>query len=162
MTFKWKKNFHSEKCIWKCHMQNCHFVPAQIYCIINGHSKIFQVPADQGTRIPRNKYQLTWKRMISMDTRLQYSSIWSTICTLVTHRLMLTLPSIRYLSYYRGPFYQHGLTLISAWKSNYIHSIVLDQITYTFPNFSDYTVEVWEWTNNFHFTRHVMTYSCWD
>ena len=28
-----------------------------------------------------------------------------------------------------GPFYWHGLTLISAWISNYIHHIVWDEIT---------------------------------
>ena len=41
-----------------------------------------------------------------------------------------------------GPFYNHGLTLIPAWISNYIHYNVLDEITYPFLNFNGATVEV--------------------
>ena len=41
-----------------------------------------------------------------------------------------------------GPFYQHGLTLIPAWISNYIHYNVWDEITYPFLNFNGATVEV--------------------
>ena len=32
-----------------------------------------------------------------------------------------------------GPFYQHGLNLIPAWISNYIHYNVWDEIRYSFP-----------------------------
>ena len=42
----------------------------------------------------------------------------------------------------RGPFYKHGLTLIPAWISNYIHYNVWDEITYQFLNFNGATVEV--------------------
>ena len=45
----------------------------------------------------------------------------------------------------RGPFYWHGLTLISAWKINYIHYKMCYENTYPFPNFNGSTVEVWEW-----------------
>ena len=41
-----------------------------------------------------------------------------------------------------GPFYEHGLTLIPAWISNYIHYNVWDEITYPFLNFNGVTVEV--------------------
>ena len=41
-----------------------------------------------------------------------------------------------------GPFYYHGLTLIPAWISNYIHCKVWDEITYPFLNFNGCTVEV--------------------
>ena len=41
-----------------------------------------------------------------------------------------------------GPFYQHGLTLIPAWISNYTHYNVWDEITYPFLNFNGGTVEV--------------------
>ena len=41
-----------------------------------------------------------------------------------------------------GPFYEHGLTLIPAWISNYIHYKVWDEITYPFLNFNGATVEV--------------------
>ena len=34
-----------------------------------------------------------------------------------------------------GPFYWHGLTLIPAWISNYIHYKVWDEIIYPFLNF---------------------------
>ena len=44
----------------------------------------------------------------------------------------------------RGPFYQHGLTLISAWISNYISSKVWEEITYPFQNISRTPVDVWE------------------
>ena len=38
------------------------------------------------------------------------------------------------------------------------------EITYPFPNFNGYTVEVWEWLSNFipHFTGYVITYPYWD
>ena len=35
-----------------------------------------------------------------------------------------------------------GLTLIPAWKSNYIHYKACDEITYPFLNFNGATVEV--------------------
>ena len=56
------------------------------------------------------------------------------------------------------------LTLIPAWLSNYIHCKVWGEITYLFPNFNGFTVEVWEWISNFvpHFTGNAITYSCWD
>ena len=41
-----------------------------------------------------------------------------------------------------GPFYYHGLTLISAWISNYTHYGVWDEITYPFLNFNGAIVEV--------------------
>ena len=44
--------------------------------------------------------------------------------------------------YSSGPFYQHGLTLIPASRSNYIHYNVWDEITYPFLNFNGATVEV--------------------
>ena len=40
----------------------------------------------------------------------------------------------------RGPFSLHGLTLIQAWISNYIHHKVWDKLTYQFPNFNRSTV----------------------
>ena len=46
-------------------------------------------------------------------------------------------------------FFDICLNLIPAWKSNYMPSKVLDEVTYPFPNFNGYTIEVWEWTSNF-------------
>ena len=62
-----------------------------------------------------------------------------------------------------GPFYEHGLTLIPAWISNYIHYKVRDEITYPFLNFNGATVEVLEWIRNLipQFTGPVITYPCW-
>ena len=40
------------------------------------------------------------------------------------------------------PFYEHGLTLILAWISNYIHYKEWDKIIYPFLNFNGATVEV--------------------
>ena len=63
-----------------------------------------------------------------------------------------------------GPFYKHGLILIPAWTSNYIHYKMWDAITYPLLNFNGATVEVYEWISNFisHVTRYVITYPCWD
>ena len=57
-----------------------------------------------------------------------------------------------------------GLTSIRAWRSNHMPGTVWDEITYPFPNLIGYTVEVWEWINNFiaHFIMDVDTYPCWD
>ena len=62
----------------------------------------------------------------------------------------------------RVPFYLHNLALIPVCISNYINYKVWDEITYPFPNFNGYTVEVWEWISNFipHFTGHMITYPC--
>ena len=62
----------------------------------------------------------------------------------------------------RGPFHQHGLTLIPAWLSNHMLSKICDEVTYSFPNFNSCTVEVWEWISNFtpHFMMDVITYPC--
>ena len=48
----------------------------------------------------------------------------------------------------RGPFYEHGLSVIPACISNHIPSILWDEITYSFPNLNGCTVEVWEWISN--------------
>ena len=45
----------------------------------------------------------------------------------------------------RGPFIWQALTLSQAWISNHMSSKVWSQITYPFPNFNGYIVEVWEW-----------------
>ena len=42
----------------------------------------------------------------------------------------------------RGLFNYHGLTLIPALISNYIHCNVSDDITYRFRNFNDAAIEV--------------------
>ena len=64
----------------------------------------------------------------------------------------------------RGPFQEHGLTLIPTRISNDTHIKVGDEITYPFPNVNGGTVEVWEWISNFilHFMMDAITYPCWD
>ena len=44
------------------------------------------------------------------------------------------------LSVVRGPFYEHGLTVILACISNWVHDKVGDQITYQFRNINGYTI----------------------
>ena len=63
-----------------------------------------------------------------------------------------------------APFTDHGFILFPAWVSDYIHYKVRVEVTYSFPNFTGATVEVWECMNYFipHFTGHVITYPCWD
>ena len=41
-----------------------------------------------------------------------------------------------------SPFNEHGLTLIPAWITNYIHYKVWGEITDPFPNFNSPTIEV--------------------
>ena len=66
--------------------------------------------------------------------------------------------------WHHAPFYQHGLTLIPARMSNHMCSHVWDEITYPFPNFNGFPIEVWEWMSNFipQFIMDVITYPCWD
>ena len=61
-------------------------------------------------------------------------------------------------------FDQHGLTLIQAWLSKYMHYNAWDEIIFLFPNFNCCTIEIWEWISNFipHFTGHMIIYTCWD
>ena len=64
----------------------------------------------------------------------------------------------------RVPFCVHGLALIPAWISNYIHNKVWDKNTYLFPNFNGVAVEVWEWISN---STHTLLgiwfiHPCWD
>ena len=68
------------------------------------------------------------------------------------------------LSMLLDPFYKYGLSLIPTWVSKYIQVKVRDEITYSFSNFNGATIEGWDWISNFivNFTRHVITYLCWD
>ena len=54
------------------------------------------------------------------------------------------------------------LTRFNFNPSNHIFDKLWDEIIYPSPNFNGYTVEVWEWINNFipYFTRHVIMYPC--
>ena len=65
---------------------------------------------------------------------------------------------------FKDPLNKHGLTLIPAWRSKYIHQKLWDEITYPFPNFNGATVEDWEWISNFipHFTGCEITYPCYS
>ena len=63
-----------------------------------------------------------------------------------------------WLPWHHGPILLTWLTLIAAWISNHMPSKVWDEITYQFPNFNGYTVEVWEWISNF--TTHVIITAC--
>ena len=60
----------------------------------------------------------------------------------------------------RGPFYQHGLTLIASLISKQMLSKMWGEIDYPFPNFNDVTLKVWEWVNNFilHVRMDIITY----
>ena len=51
-----------------------------------------------------------------------------------------------------------------AWMNNHMPNEVWDEITYPFPNFNGWTVEVWEWIINFipHFIMGAITYPCPD
>ena len=59
-----------------------------------------------------------------------------------------------------GPFYQYGMTLISAWISNYIHYTLSDEITYPFPFFFKYGELIRIFTP--HIVMDTITYPCWN
>ena len=61
-----------------------------------------------------------------MNLAIRVVAIYMTVC-------MTTWPCVE--NHARGPFYQHGLTLIPAWICNYMPSKVWDEITYPFLNF---------------------------
>ena len=50
-----------------------------------------------------------------------------------------------------------------AWKSDYIHYKVCDDIIYPFPNFNSAAIEVLKRISKFiqYFTVHVINYPCW-
>ena len=58
--------------------------------------------------------------------------------------------------------YGRGLrkSIIPAWIRNYIHHKMWDKNTYSFPNFNDGNVQVWEWISNFisNYTGHMIAY----
>ena len=62
-----------------------------------------------------------------------------------------------------APFVWHGITLFSAWISNYLHYEVWDEITRPITNSRGCTLEVWQWKNNFipYSIGHVITLPCW-
>ena len=108
----------------------------------------------------RVKRRTSWGVTISQCS-LKHTSIYVEIMK----KSLKTLPLlVLVLEYSRVPLYWHGLTLIPAWVSYYIHYQVYDEIIYTFPNFIGTAIEVWEWIINFipHFTVHIITYPCWD
>ena len=43
-------------------------------------------------------------------------------------------------------------------------SKMYDEITYQYPEFNSYIIEVWEWTSNYipHFVMDVISYLCLD
>ena len=90
----------------------------------------------------------------------ELSTVWQ--CRMVFQ--WLDIPrSISYLNL--GPFHYEGLILIPTYIS-ITCLVVLDEITFPFPNFNGATVEVWEWISNFiqHFVMGVIVinYPCWD
>ena len=72
--------------------------------------------------------------------------------------------SLQSCGFLLGPLYLHVITLILARFSNYINGKMWPKVMLPFPNFTDATVEVWEWISNFipHFTGYVIIHPCWD
>ena len=60
----------------------------------------------------------------------------------LTEKLIINPHSTHFLTETSSPFYEHGLTLITAWINNYIHYNGWDENTYPFLNFNGATVEV--------------------
>ena len=71
-------------------------------------------------------------------------------------------PILVYLKDARDSFYQHGLSLISAWiRNNHTPCKLCAENIYPFPNLNA-AVEFWEWRSNFisHFIMDVISYPC--
>ena len=56
-------------------------------------------------------------------------------------------------------FYKYGITLMPVWISDHMFIKVWYKITYPFPNFNGYTVEVSEWISTYisYFMMDVIT-----
>ena len=94
----------------------------------------------------RCKVGLTWFNLIQRHLtcplplipsyyRTEITWPYWTICIIWTSRVSFDL--------------LHELTLVATRKCNYMSSKLCDEITYPFPNFKGYTIEVWEWISNF-------------
>ena len=94
-------------------------------------------------RYPLQQWMLWCHFLMKMRYPLQQYTIWDHITMQMRYSWWHVTMQI-YLQQYMicGPFYQHGLTLIPAWISNYIHYKVWDEITYPFLNFNGATIEV--------------------
>ena len=57
----------------------------------------------------------------------------------IGHKVVMEISTFYLFSW--SPFYYHGLTLIPPWISKYIHFKMWDEMTYSFLNFNDGTVE---------------------
>ena len=77
-----------------------------------------------------------------------------------SHEQRITANVLFYLNVsHWDPFYKHGLTLIPAWISNYIHFKCRVNL-FIYSQCST----VWKWMNKFipHFSGHVISHTCWD
>ena len=94
----------------------------------------------------REKYGLIYGNVtiVQSQNSFQYES-WKIACpsfgcSRLSSLIYVNLDSIIYVYITMGPFHWHGLTLIAAWISNYIHYKMRYQIIYPFRNFSVATV----------------------
>ena len=74
----------------------------------------------------------------SFHTRQKSCRVVDRICK-SSHQVLCLVEILFVLVWYFvpcGPFYQHGLTLITAWIGNHMPSKVWDEITYAFLNFN--------------------------
>ena len=107
------------------------------------------------------RYHVTLERVIYGQDCIDQLCLYC--CGFGIRRCIMEVnPSLTY--WYRGPIYWHCVTLNPAWISDYTRYKAWDEISYLLPNFNGWTVEVWVWMNNIipHFTRHMITFACWD
>ena len=104
----------------------------------------------------------TWKKYISMIPKVNAPRPALKCGPLSPRGLLISIYMDRLRLITRGSYYWHGLTFIPARISNHMCSKIWGEITYPFPNFNCYTVEVWECVNNFitRNTMDVITYPC--
>ena len=129
-----------------CHIKNQYVYDNQIYHHGSHHGKttIGIHKIDNNWHI---ESQTKWQAFCRKHFQMHYIFINENYCILIKIQFwfifILSGGSVNGLApNLSGPFYKHGLTLIPARISNYIHYKVWDEITYPFLNFNGATVEV--------------------
>ena len=119
-------------------------------------------------RMPRFFHRCKKDQLTSVSYAVPYiigSRQWSCVClwmpyTLQDHQHAQCWLQSNILLWLLGFHLSTWINLNPTWISNHKPSNVGDEITYPFPNFNGYTVDVWEWISNFypHLRIDVITY----
>ena len=120
--------------------------------LCDGNSRITgEIPAHRTSNVEKKwwRYHGRWGRETPRDCLNYYMWQDTRLLTFLCRKSKRvitaphhTLHCSRIIVYCCSHFYYHGLILITAWISNYIHDKVWDEITHSFLNFKGATVDV--------------------